>query len=187
MVLSFLVQELAVFFFSSVIGLIVIWYLCHFSNYIWFCHRKVAGPLSNSLFGKSDMNARAGQMANDVPHPSSMNDEIASSVSDGEDASMWRIFFFCFWWNLMDLFHFRSPWHWGFPDYRWCYSWRKTPWMWIPCPWDFSLHVSGDVLKFSIQELPSIKTFRIQQMLFYPHTNGLFFCLIVGSSSWGWH
>lgn len=44
--------------------------------------RKVAGPLSNSLFGKSDMNARAGQMANDVPHPSSMNDEIASSVSD---------------------------------------------------------------------------------------------------------
>lgn len=44
--------------------------------------RKVAGPLSNSLFGKSDMNARAGEMANDVPHPSSMNDEIASSVSD---------------------------------------------------------------------------------------------------------
>lgn len=39
------------------------------------------------------MNARAGEMANDVPHPSSMNDEIASSVSDGEDASMWIIFF----------------------------------------------------------------------------------------------
>lgn len=44
--------------------------------------RKVAGPLSNGLFGNSDMNARAGEMANDVPHPSSMNDEIASSVSD---------------------------------------------------------------------------------------------------------
>ncbi|CAK7342870.1 unnamed protein product [Dovyalis caffra] len=44
--------------------------------------RKVAGPLSDSLFGKSDMNMRAGEMANDVLHPSSTNDEIASSVSD---------------------------------------------------------------------------------------------------------
>ncbi|KAJ6756919.1 hypothetical protein OIU74_026219 [Salix koriyanagi] len=35
--------------------------------------RKVAGLISNSLFGKSEMN---------VPHPSIMNDEITSSVSD---------------------------------------------------------------------------------------------------------
>ncbi|KAB5529680.1 hypothetical protein DKX38_019761 [Salix brachista] len=34
---------------------------------------KVAGLISNSLFGKSEMN---------VPHPSIMNDEITSSVSD---------------------------------------------------------------------------------------------------------
>ncbi|XP_011011230.1 PREDICTED: uncharacterized protein LOC105115869 isoform X2 [Populus euphratica] len=54
----------------------------NFAEFSFDPDRKVAGPLSNSLFGKSDMNARAGEMANDVPHPSSMNDEIASSVSD---------------------------------------------------------------------------------------------------------
>ncbi|KAF9670357.1 hypothetical protein SADUNF_Sadunf13G0059900 [Salix dunnii] len=44
--------------------------------------RKVAGLVSNSLFGQSDMNVRAVQMANDLPHPSIINEEITSSVSD---------------------------------------------------------------------------------------------------------
>ncbi|KAJ9185663.1 hypothetical protein P3X46_005265 [Hevea brasiliensis] len=44
--------------------------------------RKVTGPLSNSLFDKGVMNMRTGDMTKDLLHPSSIHDEIASSVSE---------------------------------------------------------------------------------------------------------